>query len=141
LRKTWVFDGDGPNFVTAILRLAQTRDTLNVVSDQVGGPTPASAIADACLTIATAPKQGRGAAGVYHFAGPPNVSWADFAREIFARSGDKVTVNDITTADYPTPAIRPQNSRLDCSSLADVFGNQRPDWATDLDHILQEKRT
>jgi dTDP-4-dehydrorhamnose reductase len=73
--------------------------------------------------------------------GAPNVSWADFSGEIFARSGDKVTVNDITTAGYSTPAIRPQNSRLDYSSLADVFGIQRTDWATDLDHILQEKRT
>jgi len=133
LRTAWVFDSTGKNFVTTMLRLAESRDTLRVVADQFGGPTPAAAIADACLTIATSFKAGRGQPGIYHFSGAPDVSWADFARAIFARSGHAVTVEGIPTSEYPTPAVRPPNSRLDCSSTKTVFGVDRPDWGVALD--------
>ncbi|SHG00115.1 dTDP-4-dehydrorhamnose reductase [Loktanella atrilutea] len=138
LRTAWVFDGTGKNFVTTMLRLSETRDTLSVVADQIGGPTPADAIADACLTIAQALVEGTGQGGVHHFSGAPDLSWADFARAIFATAGRDVTVTDITTADYPTPAARPANSRLDCSSLTTAFGIARPDWQTALTRIIKE---
>ena len=140
LRTAWVFDGTGKNFVTTMLRLSDTRDALNVVADQIGGPTPAEAIADACLTIAQALVDGTGQGGVHHFSGVPNVSWADFARAIFATAGRDVTVTDITTADYPTPAVRPRNSLLDCSSLHLAFGIPRPDWQVALTRIIKEAR-
>jgi dTDP-4-dehydrorhamnose reductase len=138
LRTAWVFDGTGKNFVTTMLRLSQTRDALSVVADQTGGPTPAAAIADACLTIAQALVNGTGQDGVHHFSGAPDISWADFARAIFATAGRDVTVTDITTDQYPTPAARPANSRLDCTSVKTAFGIDRPDWRTALHDILKE---
>ena len=128
LRTSWVFDAEGRNFLTTMLRLSETRDHLRVVADQVGGPTPAAAIAEACLTIAKALAAGQGASGTYHFAGTPDVSWADFARAIFAAAGRDVTVEDIPASEYPTPSARPANSRLDCTSLMETFGIARPDW-------------
>ena len=79
--------------------------------------------------------------GLYHFAGAPDVSWADFAREIFAQAGLAPEVVDIPTADYPTPARRPLNSRLDCSRIARDFGIPRPDWRAGLARVLHELET
>lgn len=138
LRTSWVFDGTGKNFATTMLRLSETRDALNVVADQVGGPTPASAIADACLAIAAQLGTDRAHPGIYHFSGAPDVSWADFARVIFEMARRQVQVTDITTADYPTPAMRPANSRLDCRSLTRDYGIARPDWRNALSDILKE---
>ena len=78
------------------------------------------------------------AGGTYHFSGAPDVSWADFAREIFRQTRQKVEVADIPTSDYPTPATRPMNSRLDCESLARDFGIARPDWRQGLAEVLKE---
>lgn len=93
-------------------------------------------IAGACLTIAKKLIDGTWQGGIHHFSGTPDVSWADFARAIFATARLNVTVTDITTADYPTPA----NSRLDCSSLARAFGIAGPDWQTALDMIIKERQ-
>ena len=136
LRTSWVFSADGSNFVKTMLRLGASRDRLTVVADQVGGPTSAAAIADALLRMAQDLHQGRGQSGTYHFAGTPDVSWADFAREVFAQSGMAVEVVGIPTADYPTPARRPANSRLECATLAQVFGISRPDWRQGLADVL-----
>lgn len=138
LRTSWVFSAHGGNFVKTMLRLSETRDALNVVADQVGGPTPAGAIAAACLGIARALAGDPSKSGTYHFSGAPDTSWACFARETFARAGRAVTVTDIATADYPTPAVRPANSRMDCSRTEEVFGIARPDWRAALDDILTE---
>ena len=138
LRTAWVFDAAGKNFVTTMLRLSETRDALSVVADQIGGPTPADAIADACLTIAQKLVDGTGQGGTHHFSGAPDASWATFARAIFNGAGRAVTVTDITTADYPTPAARPSNSRLDSTSLQDAFGIPRPDWQAALNRIIKE---
>jgi len=137
LRTAWVFDGVGQNFVTTMLRLSETRDALGVVGDQTGGPTPAAAIADACLRIAKQLHAGQGSPGTYHFAGAPDVTWADFARAIFATFDRAVTVTDITTDQYPTPATRPANSALDCTSLAAAFAITRPDWQAALNDIKE----
>jgi len=136
LRTSWVFSAHGGNFVKTMLRLGETRDALNVVDDQIGGPTPAGDIAAACLTIAEALKADPGKSGTYHFSGAPDVSWAGFAREIFAQAGRDVTVTGIPTAEYPTPAPRPLNSRLDCSATQAAFGIARPDWKSGLSHVL-----
>ena len=139
LRTSWVFDGDGKNFLTTMLRLSETRDTLSIVADQVGGPTPALAIARACLSIARTLWAGQKASGIYHFAGRPDVSWAEFARAIFATFDRDVTVTEIPSAEYPTPAARPGNSRLDCTTLDDVFGIVRPRWQDALDTIRKAR--
>jgi dTDP-4-dehydrorhamnose reductase len=139
LRTAWVFDAVGKNFVTTMLRLSETHDALTVVGDQIGGPTPAAAIAKACLTIAKTLASSQGTPGTYHFSGTPDVSWADFARAIFDIAGRDVTVTDITTADYPTPAKRPANSRLDCTGTEAVFGIARPDWHNALAKMLTQQ--
>lgn len=136
LRTSWVFSAHGANFVKTMLRLAETRDALTVVGDQIGGPTPAYAIAQALVQMARAFVAGQGASGVYHFSGSPDVSWADFAREVFKQANCAVTVTDIATSDYPTPAVRPPNSRMDCTSLTTAFGIERPDWRDGLRDVL-----
>ncbi len=138
LRTSWVFSAHGANFVKTMLRVGATRDALTVVADQVGGPTLAGDIAAAVLAMVTRLKDHPEAAGTYHFAGAPDVSWASFAREIFARAGMKTTVTDIPTSAYPTPAQRPANSRLDCTSFTQTFGIPRPDWRAGLDAVLRE---
>lgn len=140
LRTSWVFSAHGNNFVKTMLRVAQTRDALTVVGDQVGGPTSAASIAQACVTLADT--LGAGApSGIHHFAGTPPVSWADFARAIFALSDDAVTVTDIATSDYPTPAARPANSRMNGDSLLRDFGIAQPDWHADLTDVIKELST
>ncbi|MFP4274788.1 MAG: dTDP-4-dehydrorhamnose reductase [Paracoccaceae bacterium] len=138
LRTSWVFSAHGSNFVRTMLRLAAERDRLRIVADQVGGPTPASAIAGACLHVAAHLARDPGVSGTYHFTGTPDVSWAGFAHEIFARAGLNCAVEEIPTAEFPTPAQRPLNSRLDCASFEARFGITRPDWKAALDAVLDE---
>jgi len=138
LRTSWVFSSHGANFVKTMLRLAETRDSLTVVDDQIGGPTAAGDIAATLLIMAEAFVEGRGQSGVYHYAGSPDGSWADLAREIFAQSGKDVTVTGIPTSEYPTPATRPLNSRLNCQKIAETFGIPTPDWRTSLTSVLKE---
>ncbi len=128
LRTSWVYSAHGNNFLKTMLRLGADRDKLTIVADQIGGPTPARAIAQACLSMADQLIGHPEKSGIYHFSGTPDASWADFAREIFACAGITCDVADIPTTAYPTPAKRPLNSRMDCSSLAETFGISRPDW-------------
>lgn len=137
LRTSWVVSAHGNNFVKTMLRLGSERDSLSIVADQVGGPTAAGDIAAACLEIAAQLLTDPGKTGTYHFAGAPDVSWADFAREIFGQAGLDCAVTDIPSAAYPTPAKRPANSRMDCSALEATFGIARPDWAESLSGILR----
>lgn len=137
LRTSWVVSAHGANFVKTMLRLGRERESLNVVADQVGGPTPAAAIAAALVGMARAMVAGQ-RGGTYHFSGAPDVSWAEFAREIMAQAGLPCVVNDIPTSAYPTPAKRPANSRMDCSALERDFGIARPDWKAGLTEILVE---
>jgi dTDP-4-dehydrorhamnose reductase len=145
LRTAWVFSAQGANFVKTMLRLSQTRDALTVVADQVGCPTPAADIAATLLHMAQTMQgdagTGSNKGGLYHYGGQPPVSWADFAREIFAQAGKTVSVQDIPTSDYPTPASRPLNSRLDCSKLTTDFGITPPDWQAGLSTVLKDLQT
>ncbi|WP_375262775.1 dTDP-4-dehydrorhamnose reductase [Palleronia sp.] len=135
LRTSWVFSAHGSNFVKTMLRLAETRDALTVVEDQVGGPTPAAAVAAACLTIADGLRTAPELSGTYHLAGAPDTSWKGFAEAVFRAAGREVVVKGISTADFPTPARRPLNSRLDCASTRVAFGIDRPDWRTSLEAV------
>lgn len=138
LRTSWVVSAHGNNFVKTMLRLGAERDALTIVADQIGGPTGATEIAQACVTIAQALKTDPALAGIYHFAGGPDTSWADFARAIFAQAGLSCAVTDIPSSDYPTPATRPLNSRMDCSATTAAFGIPRPDWRASLNDILKD---
>ena len=139
LRTSWVFSSHRTNFVKTMLRLGSERECLKIVSDQVGGPTPAADIADACLNMAVSMADGH-LGGTYHFSGAPDVSWIDFAREIFRQSGQQAKIVDVETEQFPRPAVRPQNSRLDCSTLEADFGIVRPDWRVGLEYVLEDLR-
>ena len=140
LRTSWVVSAHGQNFVKTMRRLGAERASLNVVADQIGGPTPAADIADCLFTLARRLCDGA-SGGTYHFAGSPDTSWADFARAIMARSALGCAVSDIPTSAYPTPARRPLNSRLDCTALLRDFGMARPDWRVGLNEIITELET
>lgn len=128
LRTSWVYDADGKNFMTTMLRLAETRDTLGVVKDQLGRPTFADDLAAASLTALDGLQNGR-PSGIYHVSNTGSIiSWADFARAIFKASGDAVTVNGIPGSDYPTPAARPAYSAMDTSSFEATFDHALPSW-------------
>ena len=137
LRTAWVFSAHGANFVKTMLRLSETRDALNVVDDQIGGPTPAADIAATLLGLAQAMQNGA-TGGTYHYAGDPQTSWAGFAREIFTQACRDVTVTGIPSSDYPTPASRPLNSRLDCAKLRSDFGISPADWQGGLRAVIKE---
>jgi dTDP-4-dehydrorhamnose reductase len=135
LRTAWVYSPFGNNFLKTMLRLAVDRPELRVVDDQRGNPTSALDIADAILAVARnlveRPRDNQ-LRGVFHLAGTGEGSWADFANEIMAasseRGGPAATVIRIGTADYPTPARRPANSRLSSAKLAETHGVVMPDW-------------
>ncbi|CAN7722163.1 dTDP-4-dehydrorhamnose reductase [Rhizobium sp. LjRoot98] len=134
LRTAWVYSPFGTNFLRTMLRVAETRDELNIVADQIGNPTSALDIANAVIKVSTnlVTSDFAGLRGVFHLTGRGEASWADFASEIFAVSsrngGPTANVNPITTAEYPTPARRPKNSRLDCSKLAAEHSVTMPVW-------------
>ena len=138
LRTSWVVSSHGNNFVKTMLKLSENQSTLSVVADQIGGPTPAKDIAKACLQIVEQLKQDPSKSGTYHFSGTEDVSWAELATEIFKQTGRSVNVLPIPTCDYPTPAVRPLNSRLNCSKTREVFSVHRPDWRIGLNDILIE---
>lgn len=138
LRTSWVVSAHGNNFVKTMLRLGAERDALTIVADQIGGLTPARDIARACHHMAqnliSEPNKG----GIYHFSGTPNASWADVARAVFEVANLTCAVTDIPSSDYPTPAPRPLNSRLDCYKIKKTFGIKRPDWRAGIADIVKE---
>lgn len=121
LRTAWVYSVHGTNFIKTMLRLAADRDEIGVVADQVGRPTWARDCAEVALLAVDALAATPGLAGLYHLSGADDASWADLAVETFDLSarlgGPTARVRPITTADYPTPARRPANSRLDCGKI------------------------
>ena len=143
LRTAWVFGEHGNNFVKTMLRLGLQRDQLGIVADQFGGPTYAGDIAAALLVMAenavTRPATVNW--GIYHFAGEPHVNWHQFAQAIFDKAVEHKLLakapqlNALTSADYPTPAKRPANSRLDCRKIFNEFGIQPSDWHKALENI------
>jgi dTDP-4-dehydrorhamnose reductase len=143
VRTAWVYSPFGRNFVRTMLTLAETRDSLSVVGDQVGNPTSALDLADGLLAIADTWERapGLGSGATYHLAGTGSASWAEFAREIFAlsraRGGPSATVTAIATADWPAKAPRPANSRLCSDAFADTFGYRAPPWTDSLAEVVE----
>lgn len=143
LRTAWVYSPFGKNFVKTMLRLAESRDSVGVVDDQVGNPTSALDIADGLLKVADnlLASTDQIFRGVFHMTGGCTASWAAFATEIFRLSaglgGPSATVNRIPTSAYPTPARRPANSRLDCGKLEAVHGVRLPDWRGSTETVIR----
>ncbi|WP_256384177.1 dTDP-4-dehydrorhamnose reductase [Photobacterium toruni] len=146
LRTAWVFGEEGNNFVKTMLRLAQQRDLLGIVADQFGGPTYAGDIAAALIQIAKTITDSKNTFntenyGIYHFSGMPYVSWCEFAQVIFDKAVEqKVLVKSpdikgIKTEEYPTPAKRPANSKLNTQKITTVFNISASDWQSSLNHL------
>jgi dTDP-4-dehydrorhamnose reductase len=138
LRTAWVYSPFGVNFVRTMLRLNETRDEVGVVADQHGNPTSALDIADVLLAITARIRASTSPTlrGVFHMTGSGEATWADFAEAVFenahARGRRLTRVRRITTADYPTPARRPANSRLDNAKFRRVYGLALPEWRPSL---------
>lgn len=143
LRTAWVYSPFGANFVKTMLRLGETREEVGVVADQIGNPTNAIDIADALFVIARrlVADPSPDLRGVFHLTGQGEANWADMAEATFAaaeRFGRKpVRVKRITTADYPTPARRPANSRLDNAKLLKRYGVALPQWRPSLENCVK----
>lgn len=135
LRTSWVYGPRGKNFYLTMLRLAQERPQLKVVDDQVGAPTSSLAIARA-----TAQLLRKGAAGLFHMTAAGETSWCGFARAILARAGSATPVVPIRSEDYPAPAQRPRNSRLDCTRLRLDCGVALAPWEAQLAEVALAAR-
>jgi dTDP-4-dehydrorhamnose reductase len=142
LRVAWVYSPFGQNFVKTMLRVADGREKVSVVADQVGNPTSALDIADGIVAVATnlVADNDPVMRGIFHMTASGAASWAHFASAIFTASaaynGPSAIVQPISTADYPTPAIRPANSQLDSSLIRRVHGVALPAWQASLDTII-----
>jgi dTDP-4-dehydrorhamnose reductase len=146
LRTAWVYAARGHNFLRTMLRLGADRDELRVVDDQVGAPTPARLIADTTMRAVARWSDDAEPArdGVYHLVASGRTSWCGFARAVFERAQQSglltrvPIVHAISTADYPTRAVRPAFSVLDTTNLRGTFGVGLPDWQTELDRVIEE---
>lgn len=149
-RTSWVFGARGTNFVKTILRLAREKESLNIVADQIGSPTPAALIATVSGVVLGMLRQGQAMEAVehrlYHLVAANPVSWCGFAKTIVGMASSMPgfnlrlgadAIHPIPSLEYPTPAARPLNSRLDCAQLESDFGLQMPDWQPYLGRMLQ----
>lgn len=146
LRTSWVYDAAGKNFFSTMLRLGAEREELKVVADQIGAPSYAPHLAAYTLkALEAARQQSEFPSGIYHFCHGGQASWHGFAEAIFAAArlaGIALKVQNVLpigTSDYPTPAKRPHNSRLDCTKLARVLGVKLPDWREGLQACMEVK--
>ncbi len=149
LRTSWVVSSHGANFAKTMLKLAAERESLNVVAEQFGVPTPAKLLAKAATLLAAKLEQAGTAEfpfGYYHFAPSGETNWCDYARFVIGESmklGAELklapdNIRPIRTEEYPTPAKRPQNSRLDCGLFQQTFGFTLPSWESGILDILQD---
>lgn len=143
-RTSWVYASRGGNFARTMLALAQTRTQLKVVADQIGVPTGADLIADVTAHAVRAIRGGSDAFGTYHLVPDGETSWYDYARFVFQRATERglvlklETLDPISTREWPTPAARPLNSRLDTGLLKKTFDLVLPDWHTGVARMLDE---
>lgn len=144
LRTSWLYHTSGKNFVRTMLAAAQKTRELRVVADQRGCPTSADDLADAIVTIVARIADGWRAeyGGIFHAAGDGDTTWYDFARAIFeaasANNGPRPTLTPIMTADWPTAALRPADSRLDCSKLHDTYAVRLPPWRSSAARVVDQ---
>jgi len=133
IRISWVFGINGNNFVKTMLRLAETRDELNVVGDQFGSPTYTSDLVKLLIDMIKTDKY-----GIYHASNEGFCSWAEFAQEIFRQANIEVKVNSISTEEYPTRAARPKNSRMSKQKLVDNGFSPLPRWQDAVERYLKQ---
>ena len=145
IRTSWVYSEYGNNFVKTMLRLGKQRDELSVVDDQMGSPTYATDLANAILKIIQnkAFKEVEQETQVYHYSNAGEISWYEFAKEIFELADIQCSVSPITTEQYPTPAKRPKNTLMNKDKIAKTFSVNIADWKESLNTcmaILKEQQ-
>jgi dTDP-4-dehydrorhamnose reductase len=145
IRTSWVYSEYGNNFVKTMLRLGKQRDELSVVGDQIGSPTYATDFANAILDTLQnkAFKEVGQKTQVYHYSNASEISWYEFAKEIFELADIQCSVSPITTEQYPTPAKRPKNTLMNKDKIAETFSVNIPDWKESLNTcvtILKEQQ-
>jgi dTDP-4-dehydrorhamnose reductase len=133
LRTSWLYSEHGNNFVKTMLKLAESRSSLSIIADQIGTPTYAVDLAGAILSIIDSGKRDY---GIYHYSNEGITSWYDFAVGIFDLSNLKIKVNPISTAEYPTRAVRPPFSVMDKSKIKSAFDIEIPYWRTSLSRCI-----
>ena len=146
LRTSWVYGARGGNFARTMLRLAQERDSLNIIDDQIGAPTGADLLADVSAHAVRTALQRPEVSGLYHLVAGGETSWHGYARFVIdfaARSGIDIKVSQdaikpVPTSAFPTPAKRPHNSRMDTTKLRQTFGLHLPAWQTGVERMLSE---
>jgi dTDP-4-dehydrorhamnose reductase len=143
LRSCWIFSEYQNNFLKTMIRLGQTRDQLGIVSDQFGAPTSAKHVAEALLKLAQLQLNGQDVSGVYHFSALPYCNWFEFASYIFDHGvnlgliSKKPELKAITTADYPTAAVRPRDSRLNCQKITSLIKDLDISWEKEVLRVLK----
>lgn len=145
-RTSWVYAARGNNFAKTMLRLAQERDSLNVINDQIGAPTGAELLADITAQAIQIVKQQKVESGIYHLAASGLTSWHGYANFVinFARNAglsikvEPEAILPVPTSAFPTPAKRPHNSRLNTNKLQNNFGLKLPHWETGVSRMLTE---
>lgn len=137
LRTSWVFSDIGDNFVNKIIRLSASRKEINVVDNQIGGPTSAKSIAAACLDIIPQLIDNSKKSGIYHYVGTPNVSRFQFAEKIVSIAKAQVRLIPFSNTSFVNEAQRPTNSRLCCRSLKTKLGIDQPEWEKDLAELFR----
>ena len=146
LRTSWVYGARGGNFIRTMLRLAQERDSLNIIDDQIGAPTGADLLADVTAHAVRTALQRPEVSGLYHLVAGGEISWHGYARFVIdfaARSGIDIKVSQdaikpVPTSAFPTPAKRPHNSRMDTTKLRQMFDLYLPDWQIGVERMLSE---
>ena len=136
LRTSWVVSETGQNFVKTMLRLSKSNQSLRIVVDQIGGPTPARDVASACVSISNQLIKNPKKSGTYHFTGKPETNWYDFTETIFKMADIQTKIIPTLTKNYATIAVRPLNSRMDCKLTESTFNLSQPSWSEGLKNIL-----
>jgi dTDP-4-dehydrorhamnose reductase len=137
IRTSWLYSGQGHNFLKTMLRLGKEKDFINVVYDQIGTPTSAEDLASAILTICDRIETDQmEVGGIFHFSNEGVCSWYDFATEIMAMTGLKCNIIPITSEKYPTPVKRPAYSVLNKGKIKSVFGLEIPHWRKSLGKVI-----
>ena len=138
LRTSWIFSEYRKNFVKSILDISDSKKEINVVSDQIGSPTPAKNLAYDCISILSQLAEDPSKTGTYHYCGNPDISRSDLASAILKLSKKNNVINPIASSDINSKALRPLNSRLDCSSTLNTFNIKKPEWRPALKKIVNK---
>lgn len=138
LRTSWIFSENRKNFVKSIFDISKTKKEINVVSDQIGSPTPAKNLAYDCISILSQLAKNPSKSGTYHYCGNPYISRSNLAKIILKLSKKNNSINSITSSNINSIAIRPLNSRLDCSSTLKTFNIKQPDWRPALSEVVNK---